>query len=103
MTDVIPTGIFDWVKGQPFNNVLIASLLGMFSWLGWYGITFAIPSHITAIQSGYREIETSHTEQRALDREDHRSALKAQQEIFEKTLDRIAASRPVKPSETASK
>lgn len=76
----IKTGILDWVKGQPFNNVLIMALLCMIGWLGWYAITKAIPDHLTTIQTGYERIETRQTEQ-----------LKDQQQTFEKVLDRVFA------------
>lgn len=101
MTDPVHAGIFDWVKGQPFNNVLIATLLGMLSWLGWYGLTSAIPEHIKTIQSGYERIEAVHNTQRTTDRDDHRAALKQQQEVFKETLDRITEHQH-KPATTAA-
>ena len=63
MADEVKSGLIDWVKGQPFNNVLIMALLLMIGWLGFYGITSAIPEHIKAIQTGYERIETSHEKQ----------------------------------------
>lgn len=91
MSNEVKSGVVDWLKGQPFNNVLIAALLGMIGWLGWYGITVAIPDHIKTIQSGYERIESS-----------HKSQLDTMQETFERTLDRVTEN-PKPTTTTASK
>lgn len=68
----------NWLLGQPFNNVLLVSILAGGAWAFWYGVTKAIPDHLSAIQTGYEKIETRQTEQ-----------LKDQQQTFEKVLDRV--------------
>ena len=55
----------DWLLGQPFNNVLLILILFAIAWLGYYGLTTAIPSHLKAIQEGYERLESSHREERA--------------------------------------
>lgn len=53
-----------WVAGQPFNNVLLLLILAAMSWIGWYGVTTAIPAHLTQIQKGYESLSESHREER---------------------------------------
>jgi Trk-type K+ transport system membrane component len=53
-----------WLLGQPFNNVLLVAILCAISWLGYYGVTTAIPMHLQQIQAGYERLEDSHREER---------------------------------------
>lgn len=55
----------EWLLGQPFNNVLLILILFAIAWLGYYGLTTAIPAHLRAIQDGYERLENSHREERA--------------------------------------
>lgn len=84
--------IIEWLKGQPFNNLLTLLLLAMIAWLGWYGVTQAIPQHLSTIQAGYERIEASHTKQ-----------LESQEKAFDRALDRIASKQQpaaAEPSKT---
>lgn len=54
----------EWLLGQPFNNVLLIMILFAIAWLGYYGLTTAIPSHLRAIQDGYERLEDRHREER---------------------------------------
>jgi len=66
----------EWLLGQPFNNVLLILILFAIAWLGYYGLTTAIPAHLKAIQEGYERLEQSHREERA-------STLNAYKELLE--------------------
>lgn len=55
----------EWLLGQPFNNVLLILILFAIGWLGHYGLSTAIPTHLKAIQDGYERLENSHREERA--------------------------------------
>lgn len=55
----------DWLLGQPFNNVLLVSILFAIGYGFHYAITIAVPAHLQMIQQGYREMEQSHKEERA--------------------------------------
>lgn len=54
----------EWLLGQPFNNVLLILILFAIAWLGYYGLTTAIPAHLKAIQEGYERLEDRHREER---------------------------------------
>lgn len=54
----------EWLLGQPFNNVLLILILFAIAWLGYYGLTTAIPAHLRAIQDGYERLEDRHREER---------------------------------------
>ena len=54
----------EWLLGQPFNNVLLILILFAIAWLGYYGLTTAIPAHLKAIQDGYERLEYRHREER---------------------------------------
>lgn len=56
--------IVHWAAGQPFNNVLLLAILGAIAWLGHYGLTTAIPTHLEQIQSGYEKLNKSHESER---------------------------------------
>lgn len=53
----------EWIKGQPFNNVLVIAQLCVMSYLGWYGMNVLIPSERTAISEFGKQIEEHHTKQ----------------------------------------
>lgn len=63
----------NWLLGQPFNNVILVAILAGGAWVTHYGMTKAIPDHLTTIQIGYEKIETRQSEQ-----------LTSQQAAFEK-------------------
>lgn len=44
--------VFEWVKGQPFNNLVTTILLGSMLYAA-YMIYTSIPLHLKAIQDGY--------------------------------------------------
>lgn len=69
---------FDWLKGQPFNNVLILILIGV---IGYCAAVLA-PQHIQMIQSGYERIQAADLEARKADRE-----------TFQRTLELITDRR----------
>ena len=81
----------NWLLGQPFNNVILVAILASGGWAFWYGITKAIPDHLTTIQAGYEKIESRQSEQ-----------LKDQQATFEKTLDRVFERRVATTAAAAS-
>ncbi len=54
----------EWMLGQPFNNVLLFSILAAIAWTGHYCVTVAIPAHLKIIQEGYEKIEESHRNER---------------------------------------
>lgn len=56
--------VMAWAAGQPFNNLLLIAILVAIGWLGYYGLTSAIPQHLNAIQSGYEKIEQAHRDER---------------------------------------
>lgn len=56
--------VIAWASGQPFNNVVLLAILVAIGWLGYYGLTTAIPEHLRAIQLGYEKLENSHKEER---------------------------------------
>lgn len=62
---------FEWLKGQPFNNVLILILITL---LG-YASLYLAPQHIQMIQTGYERIQASDVEARKADRETFRQTL----------------------------
>jgi len=78
----IKVRLIEWAAGQPFNNVLLLGLLFAVGWLGWYGITVAIPTHLQMIQSGYKSLSESHEKER----------LKTL-ETYDKWLDRMASQK----------
>ena len=57
--------IVRWVAGQSFNNVLLILILVSIGWLGWFGLTKAIPEHLRQIQTGYESLEKSHAKERS--------------------------------------
>lgn len=78
----VKSKLVDWAAGQPFNNVLLLGLLFAVGWLGWYGITVAIPTHLRMIQAGYQSLDEAHEKER----------LKTI-ETYDKWIDRLAGSR----------
>ena len=56
--------VISWAAGQPFNNVLLAAILGCIVWGTYFAMTTAIPQHLKQIQDGYRELSDSHREER---------------------------------------
>lgn len=53
----------DWLKGQPFQNVMSVLLLAVVSALGYCAIYDLIPAERQAIQHMIESIEHQHTEQ----------------------------------------
>ncbi len=47
-----------WLLGQETVVVLLFVILLAIGWLGYYGITTAMPEHLTMIQNGYKENAT---------------------------------------------
>lgn len=84
MTDTpnksIPQLVAEWASGQPFTNVLLAALLSMIAWLGYYSITVAIPEHLQQIQQGYERIDAD-------DRADRASIRDQYEKWIEKLMD----------------
>ena len=84
MTDTpnksIPQLVAEWASGQPFTNVLLAALLSMMSWLGYYSLTVAIPEHLQQIQKGYERIDAD-------DRADRASIRDQYEKWIEKIMD----------------
>ena len=78
--------VFDWLKGQPFNNVLLLLILGGGVWL----VVDRVPEHLTMIQNGYREvIETAnkqHSEERAEMLKNHREERERTQQMYDHWL-----------------
>lgn len=46
-------GLIEYAKGQPFNNVLILVLIGLFAGGGYYTVNNAVPAHLQQIEAGY--------------------------------------------------
>ncbi len=60
----IKSQIVSWAAGQPFNNVLLAAILGCMLWGTYFAMTTALPQHLKQIQDGYRELSDLHREER---------------------------------------
>lgn len=71
-------GLLGWMKGQPFNNVMVAVLIGVIGWLGYYTLTFVIPEERKAIFENVKSIEANHTEN-----------VKTMSATYERMLDRV--------------
>lgn len=48
-----------WLTGQEAIVVVLFAILGVTSWLGYYGLTIAIPQHLQQIQKGYEQNATT--------------------------------------------
>lgn len=72
-------GLLGWMKGQPFNNVMVAVLIGVIGWLGYYTLTFVIPEERKAIFENVKSIEANHTEN-----------VKTMSATYERMLDRVS-------------
>ena len=59
MPTTIVGAAYELIKGQPFNNILTAAMLGAIV-AAVYGAYLAIPVHLKTIQDGYERIETIH-------------------------------------------
>ncbi len=44
-----------WLTGQEAIVVVLFAILGVMCWLGYYGLTTAIPQHHQQIQKGYEQ------------------------------------------------
>ncbi len=77
----------EWLFGQPFNNVLLILILFAIGWLGYYGLTTAIPAHLRAIQDGYERLEDSHREERS-------ATLNTYKELLEISRRTVSAKNP---------
>lgn len=73
--------VIRWLAGQPFNNVLLISILASVAWGMRYSITIAIPAHLEQIQNGYETLDKAHQ----IERSEMRS-------MYDKWFDRVAAS-----------
>lgn len=87
----IPQIMAEWLKGQPFNNVMAVLLLGVIMSLGYIGIFYVVPAERIAIQSMADHMEQEQTKQ--IDRVC---------EAFENGLDRMQ-SRSHQPSKIAGR
>lgn len=67
----------DFLKGQPFQNVLTASLVGGFFWAIYFCMTIGIPAHLNSIQDGYERIEARYSAEAKENRELFRETVKA--------------------------
>jgi predicted AAA+ superfamily ATPase len=80
--------IFDWLKGQPFNNVLLLLILGGGTWL----VVDRVPEHLNMIQNGYREVidtvTKQHMEERAEILKNHREERERTQQMYNNWLGR---------------
>lgn len=76
----ITGAVYEFMKGQPFNNVLTVALLGCIVSAA-YGVYLSIPAHLKTIQDGYERIEAV-----------HERVSKAQLDSHEKTVQTLAAS-----------
>lgn len=86
--------IIKWASGQPFNNVLLMTILASFGWACWHGITTAIPSHLKQIQAGYESLDDKHTTEREQSRLDRITERKLLVETYDKWFERISGSNP---------
>lgn len=80
----------DWLKGQPFNNVMAVLLLSSMTGLGYVAIFHVIPAERVAIQSMAEHMEQEQTRQ--IDRVC---------DSFEKGLDRIQEKKSFQASKVA--
>lgn len=80
--------LFDWLKGQPFNNVLLLLILGGGVWL----VVDRVPVHLNMIQNGYREVIETVNKQHAEEREEmlknHREERERAQQMYDHWLGR---------------
>lgn len=75
-------GLLGWMKGQPFNNVMVAVLIGVIGWLGYYTLTFVIPEERKAIFENVKSLEANHTEN-----------VKTMSATYERFLDRVSENK----------
>lgn len=81
--------IAEWLKGQPFQNVMTVLLLALISGLGYAVVYDLIPSERRAIEAMVDRIDERHTEA-ARDIEDkHTRQIERVTDSFERALDRI--------------
>lgn len=59
---------FEWLSGQPFNNVLLVGILFALGWGLHYTATQLVPTSIKTIQGGYEQMEQRHRQERQEDR-----------------------------------
>lgn len=88
----IPRIVAEWLKGQPFNNVMAVLLLGAMTGLGYVAIFHVVPAERIAIQSMAEHMEQEQTKQ--IDRVC---------EAFEKGLDRMQSRALSGQNKVASK
>lgn len=55
--------IIEYVKGQPFNNVLVMLVLFVNGYCGYYLINYGVPAHLKMIQEGYERINMQHSDE----------------------------------------
>ncbi len=85
MKQSVITGTVDYLKGQPFNNVLLTALLAVVCVGLGYGLSWAVRE----AKSGARELISDCKEERKTRDEAFTKALTDQQTNFDKALDRI--------------
>lgn len=49
--------VMDWLSQQGVSTVLLAAILVVLGWLGYFGMTTAVPAHLRQIQEGYEKIQ----------------------------------------------
>jgi hypothetical protein len=78
----------DWLKGQPFNNVLLLGLLSVVVYGGYLALTDAIPAHLKQIQDGYKSLADQNAASMTEKDKQHHEQVTELRMTFEKTLDR---------------
>lgn len=68
----------EWLKGQPFNNVMSIVLIAMIGGIGYHVVNDVIPQERMAIQGMAEQIEAQHTKQ-----------IERITASFDRTLDRV--------------
>lgn len=80
--------VVEWLKGQPFTNVLLIGLLSTVTYGGYLAINYAVPAHLKQIQAGYETIDARHESRRTEDLKVQDMQINELRQTFDKTLDR---------------
>jgi ribosomal protein L12E/L44/L45/RPP1/RPP2 len=95
-TDVKQTVIsttVDYLKGQPFNNVLLTALVALVALAAGYGLPWAVRE----AKSGARELIQDCKTEREEREKRFSESLKELGATFERTLDRVEGRKPADP------